>query len=239
MVSRSFAAILVDPPWRTTAGSLRGPAGFGGVKGPSKPLPYRTMSVGEIAALPVQDIAAADAHLYLCTINAYVDDAYEVARAWGFQPSTLLTWCKATMGGGLGGAFGISTEFVLFARRGRLKPQRREHGSWFLWRRPYDERGKPKHSAKPPELYRLIEEVTPGPRIELFARKRREGWAAWGNEVKSTIPADPAEWAGQQRLPATAPPRLGDRQVVAADASMSSDQGKHSLDLATKRGADE
>lgn len=181
-----YRTLLADPPWHTRTGPLQGRAGFGDAVGASRPLPYATMSVAEIAALPVASLAHPDGcHLYLCTINRYVDAAYTVARAWGFEPSTLLVWCKSTMGAGLGGAFGISTEFILFARRGTLKPLRREPRTWFNWKRPYDKRGKPRHSAKPPELRALIASMSPGPWAELFARELQPGWDVWGDEVAS------------------------------------------------------
>ena len=184
-----YRTIFADPPWKVGAGPLCGAFGFGDATGASRPLPYPSMSVPQIAALPVARLAHADgAHLYLCTINRYVEAAYLVARAWGFTPSTLLTWAKSTMGGGLGGAYGISTEFVLYARRGTLPALRREPGSWWHWKRPYDERGKPRHSAKPPELFAMLERVSPGPRVELFARDERPGWDRWGNEVRCSEP---------------------------------------------------
>lgn len=178
-----YRTIVADPPWDVKAGP-----GHNGAEGwenntatVTKPLPYPTMSVGEIAALDVP--AAADAHLYLWTINAYVEDAYDVARAWGFKPSTLIVWAKNPMGGGLGGAFGITTEYVLFARRGSLSHTGRVTGTWFNWKRAYDGRGKPKHSAKPPQFLDLVESVSPGPYLEMFARSNRLGWDAFGNEA--------------------------------------------------------
>ncbi len=165
------------------AGPLTGREGFGDARA-SKPLPYPTMTVPAIMALRVADVAQDNAHLYLWTTNGYLSAAFDVAKAWGFQHSTTLVWAKNIMGGGLGGAYGISTEFCLFCRRGSLKAHGRVGGTWFNWKRPYDERGKPRHSAKPPEFFTMVEEVSPGPHLELFARDRRPGWDAWGNEVE-------------------------------------------------------
>jgi N6-adenosine-specific RNA methylase IME4 len=92
-----YRTIVADPPWDVG----RGPDW--GSNGASRPLTYPTMSVEEIAALPVRSLAEKGSHLYLWTINAYVEDAYEIARLWGFRPSTLLTWCKPPNGIGLGG----------------------------------------------------------------------------------------------------------------------------------------
>jgi N6-adenosine-specific RNA methylase IME4 len=105
-------------------------------------------------------------------------------QAWGFTYSTIITWAKAPMGGGLGGAYGIATEHVLFARRGRLATTGRVGRNWWTWKRPY-ESGKPRHSAKPPEFLELVEQVSPGPYVELFARDRRPGWSSWGEELEA------------------------------------------------------
>lgn len=182
-----YRTIVADPPWRVKAGPLNGREGFGDATGASRDLAYPSMSVEAIAALPVSDLAEDDAHLYLWTINRYVEDAYGIARAWGFEPSTLLVWAKAAMGGGLGGAFGISTEYLLFCRRGSLPAKTRVTGTWFRWKRPYDERGKPRHSGKPEQAQDLVEQVSPGPYLELFARRPRMGWHAWGDEVDCDV----------------------------------------------------
>lgn len=187
-----YSTIVADPPWDVAAGrsigryEMRdGKQLFGVTDEAARPLAYPSMTVEEIKALRVADVAAKDAHLYLWTTNGYLQHAFDVARAWGFEPSTTLVWAKNVMGGGLGGAFGISTEFVLFCRRGSLKAHGRVGGTWFNWKRPYDERGKPRHSAKPREFITLVEEVSPGPYLEIFARENRAGWHAWGNECES------------------------------------------------------
>src|SRR5512135_3940924 len=105
-----YRTIVADPLWRVGAG----PSGGGYHTGPdgkqlswvrpastaSPPLPFPSMSVTEIMAL--RPAAAPDAHLYLWTINAYLRDAFDIAEAWGFKPSTTLVWAKRPMGGGLG-----------------------------------------------------------------------------------------------------------------------------------------
>jgi N6-adenosine-specific RNA methylase IME4 len=186
-----FATVLADPPWRTHSGRLTGRAGFAdsttaaGAK--NRPLPYSTMTVDEICSLPVGSIAADDACLFLWATNGYLPDAFRVIAAWGFRYSTTLVWSKALMGGGLGAAFGISTEFLLFARRGRVKQRARLKGTVYAWKRPYRD-GHPDHSAKPPESFALIEQVAHGPYVELFSRAKqpRIGWSYWGNESLGT-----------------------------------------------------
>lgn len=184
--SARYRTIVADPPWVVMGGPLAGGhgEGFVGTAG-SLALPYETMTVDQIAAIPVAELAMDDAALYLWTINAYVEDAYDVARAWGFKPSTLITWAKNPMGGGLGGAFGISTEYVLYARKGS-PPERRVTGTWFNWKRHYIA-GKPAHSCKPDPFYDLVEAVNDGPYLEMFARRARLGeWSYWGDQSLNT-----------------------------------------------------
>jgi N6-adenosine-specific RNA methylase IME4 len=176
-----YRTIVADPPWTVKRLESPGAKGFGTGTGPlrSVAFSYPTLTVEEIAGLPVEGLAEDDAHLYLWTINAYVEQAYAVARAWGFRPSTLLTWCKAPMGLGPGGAYSITTEFILFSRRGSLPPLRRFDSTWWAWKRG-------QHSAKPEAFIDLVEQVSPGPYVELFARRHRLGWDVWGNESANT-----------------------------------------------------
>jgi N6-adenosine-specific RNA methylase IME4 len=195
-----FATIVADPPWKVAAGrSLSGYVMsadgskqlFNVANQAARPLAYPSMSVQEIADLPVASIAAPAAHLYLWTINRYLRDAFEVMAAWGFTYSTTLVWAKRPKGGGLGGCYGLATEYVLFGRRGTCRASARIGRNWFDWKRPYDERGKPKHSAKPPQFFDMVEQVSPGPYAELFARSPRDGWSVWGNEVNSDFSFTP------------------------------------------------
>jgi N6-adenosine-specific RNA methylase IME4 len=183
----TYATIVADPPWpQKGAGPLRGKMGFGDAMcGPSKKMPYPTMTIEDIRALDVASVAAPDAHLYMWTTNGFLRDAFSVMDEWGFKYSTTLVWAKAPMGGGLGGCYGIATEYVLFGRRGKLPALQRMGRNWFDWKRPYDARGKPKHSAKPAEFYEMVETMSPGPWLEMFAREPRWLWDVWGNEVAS------------------------------------------------------
>lgn len=190
MKNSKFNVIVADPPWSVSAGRAigtyeieNGVQRFGVKNNQTRALPYLTMSVAEIAALKVP--AAENAHLYLWTVNRYLRDAFDIMGEWGFQYSTTLVWAKNPMGGGLGGCYGLATEYCLFGRRGTWPASARIGRNWFNWKRPYDEHGKPKHSAKPPEFFSMVETVSPGARLEMFARSPRVGWAVWGNEVLS------------------------------------------------------
>lgn len=181
-----YRTIVADPPWEFPDYGARtlSTEGYWAERhiGHAKPIPYRRMALDEIKALPVADLAERDAHLYLWTVNRHVEAAYNVARAWGFTPSTLLTWCKEPRGLGFGGTFNPTTEFILFCRRGSLKAHRRWPSTWFLLKRPYID-GKPAHSAKPDGFQDIVEQVSPGPYLELFARRQRLGWDTWGDEA--------------------------------------------------------
>jgi N6-adenosine-specific RNA methylase IME4 len=138
---------------------------------------YRTMPVEAIAALPVEKLAADDAHLWIWGVNRCLDAAYVCARAWGFEPITLLTWCKR--GPGMGYYLRNNTEHCLLATRGKpmVPPPDARPDSWQVWPR----RGR--HSTKPPAAIALIERLSPGPRVELFAREMRLDWDSWGDQT--------------------------------------------------------
>ena len=162
-----YRTIVVDPPWRYEQG---GPTtGFA----PLRPPPYSMMAVEEIAALEVDSLAAPDAALFLWTTNRYLDDAFDLCREWGFRHSQTLTWCKPAHGIGPGGTFSNTTEFVLYCRRKGHMPTARIDTTWWLWPRGA-------HSVKPAAFLDLVEQVSPGPYVELFARAPRLGWDSWG-----------------------------------------------------------
>lgn len=170
-----YRTLVVDPPWlyKPTGNAAHEIGGAWSGYEVGNPPPYSMMTVAEIVALPVVDLAGVGAHLYLWTTNRYLPAAFEVAKAWGFRYSQTLTWCKVPMGRGLGGAFVNTTEFVLFCRRGQLAHQDRINTTWWQWKRAG-------HSVKPQGFMDVVEQVSPGPYVELFARAPRLGWDAWG-----------------------------------------------------------
>ena len=137
------------------------------------------MTVEQIAALPVADLAEPDAHLYLWTTQRYLLPAHNVALAWRFQPMKVLVWCKPPTGFAMGGTYGNACEFILFCRRGSLAASERVPRDWWEWPRTA-------HSAKPEAFLDMVERVSPGPYVELFARRDRLGWDTWGNESLGT-----------------------------------------------------
>lgn len=171
-----FSTVLADPPWRF--GNRRS-----GMSPESGLRPrYRTMSLDEICALPVSSIAATDAHLYLWVPSAMLPEGLKVMQHWGFRYTTSLTWVKTRLdgepdGSGVGFYFRNSTETLLFGVRGSLRtlPAARSMPNVISARRR-------EHSRKPVEAYHVIEQASPGPRVELFAREERAGWVVWGDE---------------------------------------------------------
>lgn len=143
-----------------------------------------TLTLDEIAGLPVSKITTSTAHLYLWIPNALLPEGLAVMRAWGFTYKSNIVWHKVRKDGGSDGRgvgfyFRNVTEMVLFGVRGKnartLAPGRRQVNLVATRKR--------EHSRKPDELYPLIEACSPGPYLELFARGARENWVAWGNQA--------------------------------------------------------
>jgi len=172
--------ILVDPPWRYGKWGKASVAPRGSSYEPQdSDMPYDTMTVGEIKQLPIGDLAADNCELYLWTTGKYLPDAFEVMREWGFKYCQTLTWCKKPKGTGQGGLYCPTTEFLLLGRKGKMpKDKKRIDTTWWEVKRPM------RHSKKPEEFQDIIEAQSEAPRLELFARREREGWDVWGNEVE-------------------------------------------------------
>jgi N6-adenosine-specific RNA methylase IME4 len=175
-----FATILADPPWRFQNST-------GKVAPEHKRLRrYATMSLNEILALPVNEIARETANLYLWVPNAMLPDGLAVMQGWGFTYKTNIVWHKIRKDGGSDGRgvgfyFRNVTELVLFGVRGKnartLDPGRRQVNYLGVQKR--------EHSRKPDELYPIIEACSPGPYAELFACRPRLGWQCWGDACES------------------------------------------------------
>jgi N6-adenosine-specific RNA methylase IME4 len=173
-----FATILADPPWQFTNKT-------GKVAPEHRRLSrYGTMRLEEIMALPVEQLAAPTAHLYLWCPNALLPEGLAVMKAWGFTYKSNLVWHKVRRDGGSDGRgvgfyFRNVTELILFGVRGKnartLAPGRRQVNLLATRKR--------EHSRKPDEQYQLIEACSPAPYLELFARGTRKGWTTWGNEA--------------------------------------------------------
>lgn len=158
-----FTTIVIDPPWQYDNKSTRGAAEDH----------YPTMSYDELVGLELPATEAA--HLYLWVTNNFLREGLELCEAWDFSYKTLLTWVKPQMG--MGNYFRSVTEHVIFGVRGSLPTLRRDRTNVI-------NADRTRHSAKPDAFYDLVEEMSPGPWLEMFARRRRLGaWHVWGNEA--------------------------------------------------------
>lgn len=168
-----YRTIYADPPWAERGG--------GKIKrGADRH--YNLMSLEEIKALPVETLVHSDGcHLYLWTTNNFLPSALECVKAWGFEYVTIVTWLKDRQG--LGQYYRGITEHCIFAvTPSRLpykisKDGKRRQGVTGFYEK------KTEHSRKPKKMREMIECVSYGPRIELFAREKFKGWDSWGNEI--------------------------------------------------------
>jgi N6-adenosine-specific RNA methylase IME4 len=188
--NKKYNIIYADPPWEVKRhGPIKNSSPLAKkrqspdyyekrLKNPLPPL-YSMMSIEEIKALPIPSISATDSVLFMWTINRYLEYSWSIATSWGFIPSCVLTWVKKPREVLFGGAFAPNVEYILYARKGKLKTQKRQNSRWFLQSRISN------HSEKPAFFRDLIVETFGDiPRIELFARQATPGWDVWGNEVK-------------------------------------------------------
>lgn len=188
----AYRTLLADPPWKF------GDSLPGDTRGATKN--YRTMTVDQIEVMLLPDIAD-DALLFLWRVSAMQEEALRVIRAWGFEPKSEIVWVKttgafevvepgqfpvATLKFGMGRYVRASHEVCLIARRGKAKVLNRATRSVFF--APVGS-----HSEKPACFYDIVESLSEGPRCELFARERREGWASLGNELPRLGEAPPLD----------------------------------------------
>jgi N6-adenosine-specific RNA methylase IME4 len=189
MAALRYRTIVADPPWPYPRGDQGAPGAsrpkLNGQPRKSASPSYSAMTLAAIQAVRVP--SADDAHLYLWTTNRFMDEAFDVARAWGFVPKTILTWTKTEQGAPtrvsmrVGYYFRGATEHVIFGVRGSLPTLTGDLPTGYLWPRL-------PHSVKPDAFYDLVERASPGPYVELFARRARFGWDYYGDESLGTAP---------------------------------------------------
>ena len=167
-LNQQFGCIYADPPW------LYGNQGTRAATGNH----YGGMTIDEICALPVERLAAETSHLHLWTTNGFLPDAFRVIEAWGFTYKSCFVWTKPQMG--IGNYWRVSHEFMLLGVRGSCSFADKSLMSWAALNRT-------KHSAKPDHIRSMIERASPGPRLELFARRIAHGWKSWGNEIEKDL----------------------------------------------------
>jgi len=136
-------------------------------------LPFPTLTVAQIAALPVGRMADTAAAVFLWTTNRYLPHAFDVLSTWGFVYRQTLVWEKPNASPFGGAVAPTTTEFLLVARRGGHRWSGRAESAVLRISRT-------RHSRKPDAFLDLVERVSPGPYLELFARRQRLGWDTWG-----------------------------------------------------------
>ena len=166
--NRKFGTIYADPPWHYANAASRGAAENH----------YRTMDIEAIAGLPIAQLAADQAHLHLWTTNAFLFEAQRVIEAWGFVYKSCLIWIKPQLGNG--NYWRVSHEFLLLGVRGNLTFTDKTQQSWLCAERS-------QHSVKPKIFRKLVEQVSPGPRLELFARAQADDWTTWGDQIQRDL----------------------------------------------------
>jgi len=164
-----FGCIYADPPWLYDNQGTRASTGNH----------YNGMTVDELCALPVRQLAAKDAHLHLWVTNAFLFDAPRIFDAWGFEFRSSFVWVKPQMG--IGNYWRNSHEILLTAIRGDAKRFNvRNLVSWGRFDRA-------QHSAKPEQIRGMLMQATSGPYLELFGRRKVDGWTVWGNQIERNL----------------------------------------------------
>jgi N6-adenosine-specific RNA methylase IME4 len=186
-----YGAILADPPWhfQSWTGARWNGDKHKPVLTPAKAPDYPTMTIDEIAALPVADLCADDCALFCWGIWVNLLECIKIIDAWGFTYKTCaFNWTKADIRQpdlfrdsangqwGLGYWVRQNTEYCLLATRGAPKRLNADVMQAIIQPRR-------QHSRKPDEIHGRIERLVGGPYLELFARQTRPGWDCWGNET--------------------------------------------------------
>lgn len=182
-VSKRYRTIVADPPWEYPEGFITSKGGRwadGTATSVKRDLPYPSMTIWEIAALPISRLADKDCRLFLWTTNRYLRQAFMVVEAWGFKYAQTLVWHKTGNPTPFGGSVARPhSEFILVAAKG--KPERLDRLDSSVL--PVDTNPAVlEHSQKPEAFLDYFEQVSPGPYLELFARRNRLGWDTWGNQ---------------------------------------------------------
>ena len=167
--NKKFGCIYADPPWQYDNQATRA----------SSNKHYHTMSIDDLCNLPISKLASKKCHLHLWTTNAFIFDVPKILKTWEFHYKSIFVWVKPQMG--IGNYWRVSHEFLITAIKAGSETFRdKSQMSWILTDRL-------SHSTKPEEVAQKIEKVSPGPFLELFARRTRQNWTCWGNEIEKEL----------------------------------------------------
>lgn len=165
--NNKYKTVLADPPWDINQKGKRGASNH-----------YELMTLDRIKAMPIKELCAENAHLYLWIPNGLLQEGLDVIKAWGFTFRSPIYWIKPRLG--LGNYIRNASETCLLATRGHAPVKFHAQPNWLF--APLQD-----HSHKPEEQYAIIERLSNGPYLELFARRRQPGWDVWGNEIDADI----------------------------------------------------
>ena len=166
-----YKLVYADPPWQYDNKTT----GRNNISGAASK--YDTMPIEDICSYPLPELAIKSALFLWCT-TPLMPYGFKVMEAWGFKYKTAIYWRKI-MSQGMGNYFRGQVEVLLVGTRGKLTPFHCQKANFLQTK-------VGKHSQKPREIYGLLESLDLNPKIELFARERRQGWDAWGNELPET-----------------------------------------------------
>lgn len=183
-----YRALYADPPWHTRKANEEEGWRTNGGKGCQPAVHYPTMKTKDIQALDVGNLAADDSWLFLWVLSSRLADGLDVMTSWGFNYITNICWTKMKdnkLQTGIGYYVRGSHELLLIGKRGKPQLKRPAPGRrFFIPSVVIAERTT--HSRKPFEFYDIIEKLSDGPYLELFARQieePRSGWEYWGNDT--------------------------------------------------------
>ena len=164
---KKYNCVMADPPWDINQRGRLGAENH-----------YELMPLDRIKNMPIADLCGDNSHLWLWVPNGLLQEGLDVLKAWGFTYRSPFYWIKPRLG--LGNYLRNASETILFGTRGKAPVKFKAQQNWLF--APLQD-----HSHKPEEQYAIIERVSPGPYLELFARRHQPGWDAWGNEIDSDI----------------------------------------------------
>ena len=167
-IGKKYKLIYIDPPWR-----------YEFQKSNNRKIEnhYPTMTLSEIMALPIPDLSDSDCIMFMWTTSPKLKESLKLMEYWGFEYRTHLIWDKLTMGTGFW--FRGQHEILLLGKKGNIPIPEATNNLRSVYREQ-----KKKHSRKPHYFYSLFEKLFPEyDKVEIFARNRRQGWDAWGNQV--------------------------------------------------------
>ena len=164
---RRYGSLVVDPPWATLQSG-----NYGAIHH------YPLMKLDAIKAMPIADLMEETGHVWLWVTQGTLRSGYDVLEAWGIVPRSVFTWIKPRMT--LGVYLRTACEYAILGTKGKSPILFNAQPNWGF----FPLQG---HSHKPEEFHKIVERCSPGPYLELFARRRQPGWDVWGNEIDSDI----------------------------------------------------